>query len=1546
MLQKSHKYKQIRIWFVGLFLVFCSNVYSIQTVSQKYTGEDQVLGQKLTLSLPIPPQLDYNVDNSKLYIKISFAEIYKLGVDNPIKEFSLKLRVYENDLDKALLDGIVMSSENPEIIYAYNYSGAPDELETVSVLIEDIDWNDVSTSTNVQNYIKKNITVELTSEIDYRIDVRKQETTIAPIIEPFGDVEITNRYQEFSWETSEDFPNYQFELLRLYNTNEDLANKVKEIAATIDWSKALRIETQNSDKHIALTIAEGTGFYVWRVRPIGTFYEGGITDKRNWGEWSIAPEQGEEIANISLSDISAPYYFYFTDPDDDKNWIYSRTFSENNKMSEQISYANSLQQLRQSQTYLNSKDTSLITQTILDFSGRPSLTTIPVPVNGGLQPYMSNLVTYNDDLYTAEHFDKNDIIPAQVDSSGKYAYYSDYNENVNIPSSQGYPFTRVVYANDPTGRVIEQSGAGRVHAIGQQSDGMGRTTRTIYGNPSEEELIRIFGDEAPRADAVLKTTTIDPNNQASVTYTSKEGNVIATCLVVNENDNMLEIDGYDPEINNINSITTRNIFTGDQFVSSRKILLSKETEIQIQYDIECKVLEFDCMLAEGNCEYQVQFLIINLETNDVYESNIFDVCGLNGDEKIDDSDTWQWEKITVSDNRPTIEDFSNNKVILPEGKYMVKKIISVGATEETFQVETAFRESKLLIRPLINVIHNWLNNVSREEDMGNFYTIVGKLGSIIADPMLDSAEALAKAKIECVDPKLGGMYVPDEFVLRSTHSVFFDQEYIAETPTSEAQLPRMLTLTGGCCGDIKIPVIYTPPIKCYTVDEMRDDADMRPDFWNYFLKACYEPYKEVLNENNWYIVDDIPAEGYNLMQGYNENRLNTMIYYMLTDEYLTSPDDIEKAQYTCDKLWDAWQSVINSTNDILSSMANVGDTSVEGGAKTEDEESGTEGDSKDDHMNDDDNADMPGGFIMRWILKRSMADRVDDFENVGSDEGPTPVDIDFDIVGQFLQQVGYKFVAVVETLDDVMSEDKTGTKDPLGVNNILYDEIDEENENLPFIKNPVYAFKYFYIYTGITYPRYYQIEIQHCYNDPEVYADKIGTGQEICDYYCGENNYYDSWDYRKRYRFYKDVVNYKYPEVRPASDYLPENDDFDIALKAEAYAYFDTLKTCDICNNVEKIDAIRRKVEQTFIDNCYSIGGCPTDRDVVLPEDIDKIVAEIKKNCEDNCNSIFIGSESVNPDPIHPDYPEEVKKVCWALHENGTEFIEQSKNGEGKVTYIILPDYAWKKYLNLKQNEVVFALDDSHSLCECKDDFSDKILDSDWKILDNDVWETTDIYSYSSALNIDTRSNTDEYVSVWTNKIKGDFDVSVKVMYHESENGESRVGIIAAENMDNLSGTDDIMLTVSKNNKLEIKINGVAKALDGASEMEKEVTEISDSEYWIRLVKNIEDGKFYAFYKLNENDVWEDHPVNTVGIDGPNPESSNFNIGLYASGLKGADEVVGVGEDQVTIYNTGKAIFDDFKCGILYPNQIRNDEWIGGANHPDGEYYYPDVIED
>lgn len=188
------------------------------------------------------------------------------------------------------------------------------------------------------------------------------------------------------------YPSFEVEVLRLYNTSPSNRDSELKTYAKVDWRQAQRFITYGPATHIDFTLAEGTGYYAWRVRPIGNYYPGGIGNEKNWGCWSKAPAQDETVAISSLSDMdnqqdtefdgSKPY-FYYRQFDRDKNWIFNRSFVEDDGgltgIAEGITYASRLMQPLQVQTPVTTSGDVLVQQSVLDYEGRPLISTLAAP---------------------------------------------------------------------------------------------------------------------------------------------------------------------------------------------------------------------------------------------------------------------------------------------------------------------------------------------------------------------------------------------------------------------------------------------------------------------------------------------------------------------------------------------------------------------------------------------------------------------------------------------------------------------------------------------------------------------------------------------------------------------------------------------------------------------------------------------------------------------------------------------------------------------------------------------------------------------------------------------------------------------------------------------------------------------------------------------------------------------------------------------------------------------------------------------------------------
>lgn len=467
------------------------------------------------------------------------------------------------------------------------------------------------------------------TDANYPYSAPERITTLSPGGSTIDDNPVTFKWGGIECEAA--FPLYQIQILRLYNISSSSPDETS-IIADVDWSKALTMETASTS--LTLTLAEGRGYYIWRVRPIGNYEPGGITNPLNWGVWSETPALDMMDGKLHLTGpVSSPNcVFFYEQFDDDKNWIFSRTFTENAKISEGMTYANSLQMSEQTQKRLISEPKKIVVQTVFDYAGRPVVNALPVPVSESVGSTTNalryvgraSIMSYNGVRYSATHFDNAGTptvyAPNPVNGGALWTYYSASGSSP-IPNAEGYPYMRNLYYSDGASRVKETSSAGNTHRFGG-----GHTSRTLYAAVTEQELVRIFGDEAPDAASVTKVLQYDPNTTGTVQYISKEGKVIATAVVAGSANEPLEaLDDTEIFASSGGEITdviidpaagkTNNVKSGNMLRAGKSIIMVQPDTVLLTYELTPRAFSDNCLDICINCDYSVYFAVYNTSDN-------------------------------------------------------------------------------------------------------------------------------------------------------------------------------------------------------------------------------------------------------------------------------------------------------------------------------------------------------------------------------------------------------------------------------------------------------------------------------------------------------------------------------------------------------------------------------------------------------------------------------------------------------------------------------------------------------------------------------------------------------------------------------------------------------------------------------------------------------------------------------------------------------------------------------------------------------------------
>lgn len=440
---------------------------------------------------------------------------------------------------------LVINKDKPEKAWIKKITPTPQHLRFIQVTV-----NAYSGSTSVNNYIRLKGKFKEANTVDV-LGFTATPVTLTPVAGKWE--------QTFTWTAPTNcgnVPQYQFQMLRTYGV-------------APNWDHALSMETPGNQTNLKVTIAEGTGQYKWRVRALGN-KTGGITNPQNWGTWSAESD------------------FNFTQPEDNKNWIYKRTITDANKVSEMVTYATGLQHVNQQQSRLQSDNQVVAIQILQDYVGRNAITTLPVPVLGKADfGYQTNLLQVDADgsLYTPERYDDAPKSPTTAKVFGNYYGGTNVMDgsvvfNPAVADAEGFPYVRSIFAPNGLGRVVEQSRPGVKNSV--ISSG-GKTTRTFYTAPMEGEILRLFGMETPQLRNVRKVVTIDPNDVVSVSYINKAGQVIATGLLPGGSTNQTALAAGSATFTDRVSGGTR---IGSNVFSATKLLsFTQTTTVTVDYDI-------------------------------------------------------------------------------------------------------------------------------------------------------------------------------------------------------------------------------------------------------------------------------------------------------------------------------------------------------------------------------------------------------------------------------------------------------------------------------------------------------------------------------------------------------------------------------------------------------------------------------------------------------------------------------------------------------------------------------------------------------------------------------------------------------------------------------------------------------------------------------------------------------------------------------------------------------------------------------------------------
>ena len=981
-----------------------------------------------------------------------------------------------------------------------------------------------------------NIEVSFLHELEYGFsDINSYEITIKnAIVDTKGKQVLLSLEENLIGADSKftaPYTYYQVEAVRLFSLDED--NPRFEL----DWrdsSPILVSSTLSSEnsRQVVFPLTEGEGYYAYRLRPVSEHTVNGLANNANLGRWT-APELPD---NLLLTEelINNKGFCYLSDNDAAYNYIYSRIFSEAGKTKETVTYADKLLNARQSLTYLPSQNKVIRTATIKDYSGRPVVSTLPVPdaQAGRDLSYKPGLVKNSEgQVFGAKDIEKpsynavaslgeaRTYVDPLTGEELSYQYYSANNPE-GVASDEGYGYTRATFYNDGSGRVYEQSGVGDTHKIGS-----GHTTRTLYGSASQSELDYLFGEEAPQAKNVFKTYVIDPNNVVSVSYTNKEGQVIATGLsaLSNFDTQLQDLPSDNNEVLTISDVADKSVLINNSLQSTKRIIVPSDNQlISLSYKVKQGEIGLECGSVNLNCNYKLTFEVYRVSTPSELQEDELHSAILT---KI--YPTTAIEPISLDQTTIDSEGFyavSTEGIQLEKaGTYIfTKKIVPINPQASEVS------NSRQQVMPVLDLISGWLDKVTTLEELELFYTDLRNFSDVFNTRNI--------SELRSAYPEIGeNFFVLYEEDPESFGMVLRESSYIDSETNQEKIEVLGFALSTTCCSSIAVPIDWIPPFDC---PEIINNPTEVPDFLNWAslrLRSSLVAAKDIApNKVKDYILE-------NYFSGYNEDIFDRMVYHMLTDTYYgngnikdqTTGEVIAAPQYTCDELFECWSGTVSALKQQLD---NINLDGLEAGST---DVSAQFDDRKDDDAQGHDSfidgkALMPKkGILKKWRGKRrkkKVSKKVREVSaNFNPQLGASPGDlVSENFVMSFIQCAGFQFAKVIDGFDaEPLPEDKSSTfkyytaqDDPSNIapykpNAISYQEFlyivanTPLTETIPYIpvegwefgqyleegqpstfkayfpnvKNPIYAFKYFQ-YDGRGDLKYTALENSICYTDP------------------------------------------------------------------------------------------------------------------------------------------------------------------------------------------------------------------------------------------------------------------------------------------------------------------------------------------------------------------------------------------------------------------------------------------------------------------------------
>lgn len=604
----------LKLWILSLF-VFVSHFSNAQIEKNQTYSIPNVAGSVVTvgnpnavatIQVPVPAvgaEKD-SVVNASLILRVNnYTQVYAAPYDAEVK---VSLKTWTNPTGTPATNIYTLkvkhqpfSASNYDVEDIRFFTDQSNRVYKMEATVTEVKINGVVTNTFPEKLY-----------LETRIDYLRYNNFFPNVTSPLNvtligedlDCNGVNESVKVSWATIGTATEYQIEwaFINDYHRNSTTATPVSKNQSDLKFdfkhnsTRVIKLEDGNFNTYHIPVVAD-KGYLVARVRAVG--HNLTSLPLPIYGNWSAPLETGTVASLINgVSKIAITDHF-----EKNKNWQYSAAYAEEGKHKDVISYYDGSQRNRQTITQDNSTKTTIVGETIYDYTGRPAISILPAPLqhslcvsnsnydnsNGiysfnyipNINKAVGNYVDVNPHAYTKKDFDVVD--PSQscgvsttplINTSGASKYYSSnnpekQNQQAFVPDANQYPFTQTEYTPDNTGRIRRKGGVGDQHQLGSDHE-----TKYYYSIPSQVELDRLFGNEVGNAAHYQKNMVVDANGQVSISYLDMNGKTIATALAGSPPANLNPLSSQSGSSKNLTSDLFLKDYNGNSVLNAKNTL--------------------------------------------------------------------------------------------------------------------------------------------------------------------------------------------------------------------------------------------------------------------------------------------------------------------------------------------------------------------------------------------------------------------------------------------------------------------------------------------------------------------------------------------------------------------------------------------------------------------------------------------------------------------------------------------------------------------------------------------------------------------------------------------------------------------------------------------------------------------------------------------------------------------------------------------------------------------------------------------------------------